>query len=91
MSTLSDSLSELAQQLPPKTRKTVYKVTKIVAALATIVLLILPVLPSMGVSYDTTGVAAAVTLVLTLVGHLADSNTHPAPLLDASEAPEPTH
>ena len=90
MSTLSDALRDLAQQLPAKTRKMVYKVTKIVAAVATIALLVLPLLPSLGVSYDTTGLAAALTFVLAAVGHLADSNTHPDPLLDASEAPEPT-
>lgn len=90
MSALSDALSLMAQQLPAPTRKKVYKVTKFVAALATVVLLVLPLLPSLGVEYDTTIVGAIATFVLATVGHLADSNTHPMPLLDPSEAPEPT-
>lgn len=90
MSALSDALSTLAQSLPAAQRKQVYKGVKIVAALATVALVVLPLLPRLGVSYDTTGLAAVLTAVLATVGHLADSNTHPEPLLDQSTAPEPT-
>jgi hypothetical protein len=90
MSTLTDALSTLAQSLPASTRKQVYKGVKIAAALATVVLVVLPLLPALGVSYDTTGLAAVLTAVLATVGHLADSNTHPEPLLDPSSAPETT-
>jgi hypothetical protein len=90
MSTMTDALTTLAQSLPAAQRKQVYKGVKIAAAVATVVLVVLPLLPSLGVSYDTTGVAAVLTALLASLGHLADSNTHPEPLLDPSEAPEPT-
>lgn len=90
MSAMTDALNTLAQSLPANVRKQVYKGVKIAAAVGTVVLLLLPLLPSLGVSYDTTGLAAVLTAVLAAVGHLADSNTHPEPLLDQSEAPEPT-
>ena len=91
LSNLSLLLGAWAHSLPAVWRKRVYKGSKVVAGLATVALLVLPALPGMGVNWSQGSVVAAVaTALLTVVGHMADSNTTVAPLLDTSPAPEST-
>jgi len=78
---LTDDLRDLARQLPAQVRKRVYKTAKIVASLATLVLLVLPALPELGVEWSGAKIVGAVlSVVIAVLGHLADSNTpRPAP------------
>lgn len=87
LSRLAFFLGSWANLLPTATRKTVYRYLKVASGVATVALLVLPQLPGLGLSLPT-AYLAPVTLVLSLVAHLADRNTQVVPQVDLTPAPE---
>src|SRR5690242_12268501 len=88
---LSNLLSGWANSLPAAYRKRVYQTIKVLAGLATLALIVLPYLPQVGINLPTdVRWDAVLTGLLAFLGHLADKNTFPEPLVDVTPAPEPT-
>ena len=86
----ASALQTIFTAIPARARKAIYKTAKIVAAVVTLALLILPALPQVGVTLPGSDRWLAIgTGILTLLGHLADSNTNTEPLVDVNPAPEP--
>lgn len=84
------ALQTIFTALPASVRKAIYKVVKILAAIVTLALLVLPAFPEVGINLpDSDRYFAIGTGLVTLLGHLADSNTNTDPLVDVNPAPEP--
>lgn len=84
------ALQTILTAIPARVRKTIYKIAKILGAVVTLALLALPWFNLNGfVLPDTDRYVAIATGILTLLSHLADSNTITDPLVDVNPAPEP--